>query len=524
VQRFIAITLFLTAPLSLAAQEVPAVPLPEGIAKYVDNGEHDARLKGYLTPEGIKVEIVAAAPLSAPPDTVSDAGGNAFAIAPQEKGEQRGRLMHVPKGLVSGALPALVTFRGPVAGLLSYNETQLPEMYRGVLYCGAPSLIRGLVLRQKGATFEVSHAFDLLKSTGTPVAAFQPVLGPDGAIYGVDATNNRVYRLSWSGTKDEPAIPLRGTDHWAKILKQADEELLKTLESENLSDRQQAQQELARRGAKNRPALLTLLKDFDAPLGSRSAALGALQSFWNDDVKAACIEVLGSSQPEMRRLATDALAANGQRGDQEIHDALQQIPNDGDALVRRSVFVAIGKIAAPGAGDVLVNALHFDDGKDVFLRDGLVRGFDYAGKQGIDALLAQADSGAGKELDRVLEIYPKLRSRAAAAGLPVLLKNYHVKPAQKVELILSLAQYQLDPPLSLQLLEEHLTRETTTPEEKTALVKVLGLRVDGALFVGRRFVVGQLPMAVRDEVVRALRRFADGSADAREVLQQVEKR
>ena len=41
--------------------ESPMLPMPKGM-KFVDQGKFDPRLKGYRTPEGFKVEIVADAP------------------------------------------------------------------------------------------------------------------------------------------------------------------------------------------------------------------------------------------------------------------------------------------------------------------------------------------------------------------------------------------------------------------------------------------------------------------------------
>ena len=61
--------------------------------------------------------------------------------------------------------------------------------------------------------------------------------------------------------------------------------------------------------------------------------------------------------------------------------------------MRRAVALAMGRLGGAGAADALVNALAFDDGKDVYLRDGLVRAIESLGKPGIDALLALADSG-----------------------------------------------------------------------------------------------------------------------------------
>ena len=35
---------------------------------------------------------------------------------------------------------------------------------------------------------------------------------------GGDGQNGRVYRVTWAGTKDSPALPRRGMDSWAKIM------------------------------------------------------------------------------------------------------------------------------------------------------------------------------------------------------------------------------------------------------------------------------------------------------------------
>ena len=51
--------------IDIAAVASPTRPLPawlKGEGKFIDQGVNDKRLKGYKTPEGIKVEIVADAP------------------------------------------------------------------------------------------------------------------------------------------------------------------------------------------------------------------------------------------------------------------------------------------------------------------------------------------------------------------------------------------------------------------------------------------------------------------------------
>jgi putative membrane-bound dehydrogenase-like protein len=438
------------------------------------------------------------------------------------------RLMHIPEGVdfgwrlrvgarccvpdkvraaVFGELPGKVapmlkTGRGAPAGLLIYNDTFLPERYRGwLLYPDVfRKLIRAYKVEPRGATFEVTQEFELMKSADPLFRPCQMVLGPDGAIYVCDwrtdsggagrlfgdGKHGRIYRITWAGTNDLQAIPTRAMDSWAKIVKQSSDDLLKTLDSDNFSDRQQAQRELVRRGAaerdKLRPALLAILNDGGKPLTARLAALGAVQSFWNAEVKNALIARLKDGSPDVRRLCADGLALNGARGDRSIHDALVAVLNDDDPAVLRALYVGIGKIGAGGSADVIVNALEFDEGKDAYLRDGMVRALEYVGKEGFEQLIALSNSGELKELQRVVEVYPAFRSREAAVALGALLRNYHLTPVQRAALIRSYTNYQLDPPISLQPLSDYLAQIATNPPagttpEELVPVKLAALEV-----------------------------------------------
>jgi len=52
-----------------------------------------------------------------------------------------------------------------------------------------------------------------------------------------DGAHGRIYRLSWAGTKEQAALPPRALDSWLKILRQSDDDLLKTLAGEDGSER-----------------------------------------------------------------------------------------------------------------------------------------------------------------------------------------------------------------------------------------------------------------------------------------------
>src|SRR5262249_9590233 len=160
-----------------------------------------------------------------------------------------------------------------------------------------------------------------------------------------------IYRLTWAGTPDVPALPRRGMDGWSKIAKGADADLLEALSSAEASDRRRARQELARRGASNRAALIKLLRNNAQPLQARIAALGALHDLYDDAVQKAFIRALDRGEAELRKLAADGLGLCAKKGDRDVHNALLQALSDEDRAVRRSIALAMGRVASAGAGE-----------------------------------------------------------------------------------------------------------------------------------------------------------------------------
>ncbi|HVS35058.1 MAG TPA: hypothetical protein VMS17_05715 [Gemmataceae bacterium] len=355
-------------------------------------------------------------------------------------------------------------------GLLVYNDTRFPENYRGLVF--APDLtgaVHACKVERKGAAFAVTEQFDLLKRNDDfkPV---QLVLGPDGAIYIADCRDEmhgRILRLTWTGTKEQPALPPRPMDSWAKIIKLGDDDLVKALASEDGSDRDHARQELVRRGEKNRAAILKLFKDAGQPDPPRIAALGALESIWNDDVQAAMLFVLvHDSSADLRRLAADAVGLNVAKGDDKVHAILLQGLNDPAPEVRRSIALAMSRVAADGAADNLVNTWAVDDGRDAYLSDGLVRAIENLGQPGIDRLIALGESGVQKETDKVVQAFTMMRTRPAADAIPRLLENPHLKPEQRAAVVRSYENYLLDPPVSLAPMVDYLIAH---PKEDAAV-------------------------------------------------------
>lgn len=385
-------------------------------------------------------------------------------------------------GELPGKMPAMLkTGRGSPAGLLIYNDTQFPKQYRGLLYY--PDVFRKLIrayhVQPADSTFQVAEEFEFMRSDDPLFRPCHMVIGPDGAMYICDwrtdsggagrlwgdGQHGRIYRVSWAGTPDQRAIPLRGTDSWAKVVRQSDEDLIKSLSGEEFSERMTAHHELMRRGPKNRPALLALLANHQAQVHARMHALGTLQSMWNDEVRNLLITVLQEDNPDFVRLAADGLSLNCNPGDLAAHTALVQALDNPSPAAKRAVALAIGRIGAPGAEDYLIVAFQNESRGDVYLTDGLIRSLERLGPRGIQKFTELANSGVERQIDRVVDAFATLRTRPAVEALPDLLLNPHLRTAQRVELIKSFGNYLFDPPLGPDLLIRALERQANQPPE-----------------------------------------------------------
>src|SRR5262249_7512450 len=143
---------------------------------------------------------------------------------------------------------------------------------------------------------------------------------------------------------------------------------------------------------------IRLLADPQAPIDARLLALGAVQNFWNDDVRRALIVALRDPNPDLVRLAADGLSLNSTMLDPEATAALVEQLDSFSPAVRRSVVLALGRIGTPGVEDFLINVYKNDTGGDVYLTDAIVRALERRRESGMHKFIELAESGVEKHL------------------------------------------------------------------------------------------------------------------------------
>jgi len=388
------------------------------------------------------------------------------------------------RGAVAGELPGKVapmlkTGRGSPAGLLIYNDTRIPERYQGLLYY--PDVYRKIIRAYKveptGATFRVTGEFEFMKSDDPLFRPCQMVTGPDGAIYvcdwrtdsggagklSGDGKHGRIYRITWAGTKDTPALPRRAMDSWAKIHQLPDDKLVESLSLPDFTDRVEARKELVRRGTKSRDLVLKKFLSGGLDAEGRLPGLGVLLAHWNSDVEDLCrLLSLNDASPDVRRAAIDGLGMHAKPKDGRVVETLVKAIGDREPPVRRAAAMALGRVGGDAAPGTLISGYLADHDGDPFLKDGYLRALERLGKPGIDAILSLAASG-DKERDEAVEIFLTLRTQPAADALPELMLRPDLTIPQRESLIRSYTNYQFDPPISLDPLAEFLARRSNEP-------------------------------------------------------------
>lgn len=188
-----------------------------------------------------------------------------------------------------------------------------------------------------------------------------------------------------------------------------------------------------------------------------------------------------------------------------------------------------------------MNAFTFDDGRDPYLSDGLLRAIEWLGRPGVARLVELAASGVEKNRAKVVEAFAVLRTRQALEAIPTLLENPHLNIAQRAALIRSYLNYRSERAASPSPALNHLIRQPDEAAEvkltglevlsaagelkgdraaawvaallaekkpvfRREAFRMLGITPEDARLVGRLFLDRELPRELRPEVVEALRR------------------
>ena len=441
-------------------------------------------------------------------------------------------------GEAPGKMPSMLkTGRGSPAGLLIYQGTAFPEFFRGLLIY--PDVYRKMVraysIEQAGSTFRVTGQFVLMQSDEGLFRPCQAVAGPDGAIYIVDwrtdsggagklwgdGQHGRIYKLSWEGTADAPAIPLQPTNTWSALAKLDRPSLLKQLDTPDFEIRNRTLSLLCAAGEAVRPELLAVLANNNHPLPARAAALGGACRFWNDDVQTALLKVLRqSTEADLQRLAAAALGHHVNTPSAAVMNDLQLLVIQSKSpAVKRAAALALGQVASlldanePQRAQVaklLWSAYLLSDKKDVYLADGILRGMERTGKTGMDWLSERIHKGPPLQREQAVAALQAMRTREAAEALDLLLRDEKLELSDELwARLLSIYRHILvEPPVSARAVSDWLAAHP----QATVSVQLTGLETLGLVGGGDAEVTSQLALkllgeddaSVRQTVIRSI--------------------
>jgi putative membrane-bound dehydrogenase-like protein len=411
-----------------------------------------------------------------------------------------------------GKMPSMLkTGRGSPAGLLIYQGTKFPESFQGLLIY--PDVYRKMVraygVKRSGSTFEVTEQFELMRSEDGLFRPCQAIVGPDGAIYICDwrtdsggagrlwgdGEHGRIYRLTWKGTAESPALPRGPMNAWAGIAKSSDDALWKDLDTADFELRKRVQKELVRRAksadvaeqAQYRTKFLKLADDPQRTLPARAMAMGAACQVMSPEVVAGLANLLRDPSFELRRWAAELLGRNtpGALVSDSLLRELAESLTDQEPAPRRSAAIALGALAAKlpeddparqHAADVLLAALFEDNGQDAWLHDGYLRGLESIGKPGLQLLVRAARGNDPARRELAIAALESTRTAEAAQAIDAVLQGAEgLDFAQAGRLLETYRHILVEPPISVAAVGEWLNKHPEAPPEvKLVALETLG--------------------------------------------------
>ena len=379
-------------------------------------------------------------------------------INPVEEGDYGWRLLpgafccrpDFDRGAVDGELPGKLpivakTGRGAPAGLAVYHGTAFPDRFRDLMIY--PDVFRKLVrayeVEPKGGANVLKREITLMTADDDLFRPCQTVVGPDGALYVLDWRSNsggagrlwgdgqwgRLYKITWGGTKDEPARTVRPQANWNHVTKAADADLFNMLRDKDYQQADRALRELVERGGKSRAGFLALLNDKAAPVRARSLGLQGLRQLWNSDVEAILVAALDDPEFQIRRLAAQALSWEPTKSRPDFVPVLEaHLARETNGQVLRELALAIGRHATDNparAAELMLTWLHDHAAQDVATRDAFIRSIERLGETAVEVVAQTIRLGSESRRSNAVGVFSAMRTEPAARRLPdlVILPN-----------------------------------------------------------------------------------------------------
>jgi putative heme-binding domain-containing protein len=271
----------------------------------------------------------------------------------------------------------------PVAlcGLMRYRSGQFGPGYEGSFFTAQFNVhrVQQHTLVPDGATFR-SVDKDFLTSTDYDTHFTDVLEDADGSLLVVDMgawfnygcptskiakpeVLGAIYRIR---RMDAPAV----ADPWGKSLKLASrspEELLALLKDDRPRVRDQAVEQLGKRGAAAVPALARILPDGKVSVQTLLNAVWALCRIRTPEARAVLREALGAFDPQVRQAAVHAV---GVEKDAEAVKALMKLAVEDEPRLRLKAAEGLGRIGKPEAVPALLESLR--RGGDRFLEHAVI--------------------------------------------------------------------------------------------------------------------------------------------------------
>ncbi|MCH2201622.1 MAG: HEAT repeat domain-containing protein [Fuerstiella sp.] len=425
-----------------------------------------------------------------------------------------------------GKMPSMLkTGRGAPAGLLIYQGVAFPDDFRGLLiYPDVYRMkVRAYEIERAGSTFKVVRQFTLMESDDGMFRPVQAVTGPDGAIYVLDWRTNsggagrswgdgnhgRIYRLTWEGLPDMPAISRGSMSTWQNNAKQSDTDLLRIFASTaDFELRERIQKELLTRNTSHYRNFERITLDQSNTLPTRASAFGAACQLNWPAAEGCAKELISDTEPELRRLAAEAIGhhTTTERATTEIAAGLLACADkDPHPAVRRAAALAAGSVAAATQSPelriqiatALLQTLLKTRRDDVYLFDGILRGIERCGKSGIAQLTNMAIGDDDNRRELATELFLALRTREAARGLDQLLNGdtQTFTESQLGRLLTAHRHIVVHPPIDAAGVSSWLERNPEAP----AILQVTALETLGLTGGGRSATVTDLTVKLLNQ-------------------------